>query len=326
MKVKIQKLFIVLFLLGFSSACSRPNSAATSSATATSSAATHQAKKAVTPGPKHSPQKAVTKNSLSTTQLKQATTSSFGAIKGDNAVFVAAQNDDRPYIWHNQSQRADSVIKIFIMLTAFQQASENKWDWQEVYTLQKSDQVGGTGILQSQAPGTQLTNLELVTDMMKYSDNTATNIVINQLGGLPVVNQEIKALGLHQTKLARKMLDNNALQAGRDNMTSVADLGNTLVKLANHQLISPAADEQMLSIMQQCQNHTKLPQLLPTNVTIYNKTGEFDTYGVENDAAIIATHHNWLVIVGMSQNGQLNQQMPAFNQLGKQVYEIWANN
>jgi len=139
------------------------------------------------------------------------------------------------------------------------------------------------------------------------------------IGGRQVVNQEIKRLGATQTVLRRKMMDQKALAAGRDNVTSAKDLGQLLMKLWHHQLISKSADTAMLKLMAANTNHTKLPKLVPSQRTVYNKTGEFDTYGVENDAAIFAQGRRAVVVVALSQGGQLSQQLPAMNRLGQQV-------
>jgi len=272
---------------------------------------------------KHKAPKAKTANSkakkpVQTAPFKQIAQRTMGHLKGQNAVFVQT-TAGQTLSWHNRSQKAASDIKLFILATVYRQVTAGKFDLAATYTLREADKVGGTGNLQAQAAGTRVTNRDLLKDMMTVSDNTATNIIIREVGGLPAVNQEIKRLGATQTVLRRKMMDQKALAAGRDNETSARDLGNLLMKIWRHQLISRSADTAILKLMAANTNHTKLPKLVPASRQIYNKTGEFDTYGVENDAAIFARGKQAVVVVSLSQNGELSQQVPAMNQLGKQI-------
>ncbi|WP_204120497.1 MULTISPECIES: serine hydrolase [Levilactobacillus] len=268
--------------------------------------------------PKAKTANAKAKKPVPAAPFKQIAQSTMGHLKGQNAVFIQT-TAGQTLSWHNRSQKAASDIKLFILATVYRQVAAGKFDLAATYTLREADKVGGTGNLQAQAAGTRVTNRELLKDMMTVSDNTATNIIIREVGGLAAVNQEIKRLGATQTVLRRKMMDQKALAAGRDNETSARDLGNLLMKIWRHQLISRSADTAILKLMAANTNHTKLPKLVPANRQIYNKTGEFDTYGVENDAAIFARGKQAVVVVALSQNGELSQQVPAMNQLGKLV-------
>ncbi|WP_367295692.1 serine hydrolase [Levilactobacillus yonginensis] len=250
--------------------------------------------------------------------FKQIVAQTMGRLKGQNAVYVQPVGS-AAYQWHVKSQKAASDIKLFILATVYQQVQTGKFNLTATYTLKDSDKVGGTGSLQGMAAGTRLTNQELLKYMMTVSDNTATNVVIRKVGGFDAVNQEIKRLGATQTVLQRKMMDQKSLAAGKDNMTSARDLGQLLVKLWQHQLVSKSADTAMLKLMAANTNHSKLPKLLPSDRQIYNKTGEFDTYGVENDAAIFVKGKRAVIVVALSQGGTLAEQVAAMNQLGKQV-------
>ncbi|WP_125764107.1 serine hydrolase [Levilactobacillus mulengensis] len=268
--------------------------------------------------PKAKTANAKAKKPVPAAPFKQIAQSTMGHLKGQNAVFIQTTTG-QTLSWHNRSQKAASDIKLFILATVYRQVAAGKFDLAATYTLREADKVGGTGNLQAQAAGTRVTNRDLLKDMMTVSDNTATNIIIREVGGLAAVNQEIKRLGATQTVLRRKMMDQKALAAGRDNETSARDLGNLLMKIWRHQLISRAADTAILKLMAANTNHAKLPKLVPASRQIYNKTGEFDTYGVENDAAIFAQGKQAVVVVALSQNGELSQQVPAMNQLGKQI-------
>ncbi|AYM01641.1 serine hydrolase [Levilactobacillus yiduensis] len=253
--------------------------------------------------------------------LKAIAQQTMGQLAGQNAVYIQTTGG-QTLSWRNRSQKAASDIKLFILATVYRQVTAGTFNLSAPYTLRAADKVGGTGNLQAQPDGTRVTNRDLLRAMMTVSDNTATNIVIRRVGGLSAVNQEIKRLGATQTVLRRKMMDQQALAAGRDNVTSARDLGQLLMKLWQHRLISPTADAAMLKLLAANTNHTKLPRHVPAGRQVYNKTGEFDTYGVENDAAIFAQGKRAVVVVALSQHGRLDQQIPAMNRLGQRVDHV----
>ncbi|WP_061776350.1 serine hydrolase [Levilactobacillus senmaizukei] len=310
---------IVLILVGgglwWGQANSKLAPARSTSQSASRSNAPRPTKKAKTPA-----KKAKTSGQTSKAYpFKTITQQTVGKLKGHNSVAIATSFSGDHYQWHNQAQRAASDIKVFILATVYHQVDQGKYQLSGHYTLRDADKVGGTGSLQGMAAGTTVTNQQLLHYMMTVSDNTATNVILRQVGGLGVVNQYARELGAKDTHVVRKMMDQKALDAGTDNLTSVADLSMVLMKLWRHQLISTSADTAMLKLMSENTNHSKLPKNVPTDRTIYNKTGEFDTYGVENDAAIFAKGGKAVVVVAMSEGGQLGQQIPAMNRLGQQV-------
>ena len=245
----------------------------------------------------------------------------FGDMKGETSVYVSPTDSTEEVVSNSKAQRAASNIKLFILITAYQQVNEGKLNLNDKYTLKDSDKVDGTGEIRNMSSGSEISMQDLLEDMMEDSDNTAANIVIRQLGGMDKVNAQIKKIGAKDTKLERMLMDTDALKEGKDNYTSVADLGMVLKKIYNHQMVSTKYDNAMLDILKKNNNHTKLPHDLPEEATVYNKTGEFDDYGVENDAAIFGNNKGSFVIVVMSQDGSRDEQIKKMNSFGSVMYD-----
>ncbi|MEC5141564.1 serine hydrolase [Pediococcus pentosaceus] len=245
----------------------------------------------------------------------------FGDMKGETSVYVSPTDSTEEVVSNSKAQRAASNIKLFILITAYQQVNEGKLNVNDKYTLKDSDKVDGTGEIRNMSSGSEISMQDLLEDMMEDSDNTAANIVIRQLGGMDKVNAQIKKIGAKDTKLERMLMDTDALKDGKDNYTSVADLGMVLKKIYNHQMVSTKYDNAMLDILKKNNNHTKLPHDLPEEATVYNKTGEFDDYGVENDAAIFGNNKGSFVIVVMSQDGSRDEQIKKMNSFGSVMYD-----
>ncbi|APX73212.1 serine hydrolase [Companilactobacillus allii] len=254
-------------------------------------------------------------------RIKQVINTNLSGLKGTTSVAVASTTNQAKVVQNNQSQRAASLIKLFILITAYQQANSKELNLDDTYTLSATDKVGGTGTIQGLPTGSELSYREILKRMMDESDNTAANIMIDKIGGISTINAEIERLDLNDTQLERKMMDTDALADGKDNYTSVTDVATVLSKIYAGNLISQKADRAMLTIMHQNANHAKLPHDLPSDATVYNKTGEYGDYGVQNDAAIIKNNHGAFVVVVLSQDGNESEQVSAMNSLGTELYQ-----
>ena len=98
-----------------------------------------------------------------------------------------------------------SLIKLPIMVEAYRQAEEGKIDLQKMLTLRQEDKAPGSGILtQHFSPGMTLPLVDAIHLMIVYSDNTATNLVLDQIS-LPATNGTMEKLGLANTKIHSKV-------------------------------------------------------------------------------------------------------------------------
>lgn len=259
-------------------------------------------------------------SSFDEAKVKELVANDIGGIAGDKTVYVAPMNEDTSYLLNNQTQSAASVIKLFILAAAYAQQKIGTINLDDTYTLSNADKVGGTGVIQNMPAGKTFTYRELLAYMIDESDNTAANIMIDALGGIDKVNAQIEKMGAHDTKLQRKMMDTKSLEAGRDNITSAADVGKLLKKVYNHKLISKSDSAEFLDILNKNRDHDKLVRDLPTGAKVYNKTGIMQNYGILNDAAIIENEKGAFVVVVLTQNGDNNEEQAAMNKLGLDLY------
>ena len=93
-----------------------------------------------------------------------------------------------------------SVIKIPLMVEAFRQIEAGKFSLSDKVTLQDSDKRPGTGIIRSLDAGAVLTIKDLLTLMIIVSDNTATDLIFQKVGGIEPVNELAKSYGLTHTR------------------------------------------------------------------------------------------------------------------------------
>ena len=88
----------------------------------------------------------------------------------------------------DQSFNSQSVIKIPIMVRAFQLAETGKLNLDERITLTRAEMRDGTGVFQYFDLGVSVTLRDLIQQMIVTSDNTATDAVTVKVGGKDAIN------------------------------------------------------------------------------------------------------------------------------------------
>ena len=88
-----------------------------------------------------------------------------------------------------------SVIKIPVLVLAFQMADKGAINLDERITIRKEDIRGGSGIFRYHDAGLQPTFRDVLLQMVITSDNTATDLAIAKVGGVARVNAWLKETG-----------------------------------------------------------------------------------------------------------------------------------
>lgn len=94
-----------------------------------------------------------------------------------------------------------SVIKIPVMVMAYQMADRKQLNLDERFEMKRSDYRGGSGVLRSFDPGASPTIRDLITQMIITSDNSATDIMIAKVGGTAKVNEWLSQSGYKELRL-----------------------------------------------------------------------------------------------------------------------------
>ncbi len=190
-----------------------------------------------------------------------------------------------------------SSIKIAVLAELYRQAQDGKLKLTDLYTVQASDLVADSDIMNGLTPGvTRITLRDLATMMVAVSDNSATNVLIDRVG-MENVNALMDSLGLAHTRLRRKMMDLNAAGEGRENVSTPAEMMALLEslyrgKVFNQQLTTDFF--KMLSIHKE----SFIPRDLPEGLKVANKPGELE--GVRNDSGIVFVENRPYVICVMT--------------------------
>jgi beta-lactamase class A len=177
---------------------------------------------------------------------------------------------------------AASTIKYPILIALFQEVDAGRVKLNETLVLRRDlkAEPQGSGVLQFKPVGTKLSVLETAAKMITISDNTATNMIIDRLGGKAKLNQKFRSWGLQNTVIRNLLGDFKGT-----NTTSAKDLVRLSVLMDSDKLLSKSSNTKVLSIMRGVKNRRLLPAGLGKGAVIAHKTG---TLGVLiGDAGII---------------------------------------
>ncbi|MEH1943212.1 MAG: serine hydrolase [Nostoc sp.] len=164
---------------------------------------------------------------------------------------------------------AASTIKLPILIAFFQDLDAGKVTLQENLTMRRDLVTNGSGSMQYERVGKKYTALETITKMITISDNTATNMIIDRLGGAAKLNQRFRSWGLKDTVIRHLLADLRGT-----NTTSSQDMARVLALVVNNKLVSLQSREQALDILRHTTIHTLLPAGLGKGAVIANKTGD----------------------------------------------------
>ena len=175
-----------------------------------------------------------------------------------------------------------STIKLAILYELFKQADEGKLSLDTMRPLDRQQAVGGSGVLaELTAPAMPLR--DYATLMVVLSDNTATNVLVDVVG-MTNVTARMASLGLKDTKLRRKMIDQAASRRGDENVSTPSEIARLLEMLYRGEGLKKDSQEALLAILKKSKA-TPMRRGIPPGVAVANKPGTLE--GVQVDAGIV---------------------------------------
>jgi beta-lactamase class A len=215
--------------------------------------------------------------------LESVLTPLIQAHKGKVAVAVKNLETGESFAYHaDEPMVTASLIKFPIMIEAYRQAAEKKVDLDKPITLKKADMVGGSGILTAHfSEGATFPLKDAIHLMIVYSDNTATNLVLDEIG-IGSTAQTMEKMGYPNTKAHSKIFKretsvfpDRSKQFGIGS-TTASEMVRLCEALQKKELVSPEASAAMWKHMEACDDKDKFTRFLPTNTKVAFKTGSLN--------------------------------------------------
>jgi beta-lactamase class A len=208
-----------------------------------------------------------------------------------------------------------SVFKIPILIETLAQVDEGRHSLDARVELRAGDKVLPSGILVEMQPGLRPTLHDLLTLMIIQSDNTATDMVLAQIG-IESIEPRLRSFGCEAITIkmsVQGLFDNtfgavdpdlpphetakliearapfwDALTNQRvleNNVASPRDMCRLIERLVRGELLSPGSTRVALDIMLRQQLNLRLPRFMPDGVPFAHKTGTF--IQSRNDAGVV---------------------------------------
>lgn len=160
-----------------------------------------------------------------------------------------------------------SAIKVPILLELFRRADSDPELLGRRVELTDAVRTGGSGVLSVLTDGGSALSLEdYAIYMILHSDNTATNVLIDELG-MESVNRLSANLGATQTLLQRKMIRPEQSARGNENLSTPRDAALIMEKIAICDLpLSEASCQRVREILELYKSgpiRTPVPDSIP---------------------------------------------------------------
>lgn len=192
-----------------------------------------------------------------------------------------------------------STYKIPIALKLLERVDAGQEKLSRMVTLGPDDFHPGSGTLTAlfnppgfNEPGVALSLRHLLELMLLISDNSATDVLLREVGGPEAVNARLAALGIQGIRVdgpTKEMIEaarrNGGRPVARDQATPDG-MAALLVKLVQGEALRPESTELLLDILRRCQTgNARLKGILPEGTVVRHKTGSLNY--TTNDVGII---------------------------------------
>ena len=222
----------------------------------------------------------------------------------------------------DQTYPMASTYKVPILVELFYQRAEGKLSLSDRIEVNPSDvHPGGTIALLLDGPGLQMSIHNLINLMMRVSDNSAADILINKLGAANVTAR-MRTLGLDKIRVDRSTLEmildqegldyatfgklpfdqlrqrldsvdaqtaaraNERFNATEKDVATPRQMTLLIEKIYRGEIVDRAASDQIIEFMNHSMiGQTRIPGLLPEGTRVVHKTGSIS--GSANDAGIV---------------------------------------
>jgi beta-lactamase class A len=260
------------------------------------------------------------------------------AHKGKVAIAVKHLGSGESYYLNaDEPMPTASLIKMAVMIEVYQQVAEGKIKLTDPVILQKADKVPGSGILtQHFSDWAVFPLVDAVRLMIVFSDNTATNLVLDKIG-IGATAKRMEAWGFPNTKIHAKVYRGSTTSVFPERTkrfglgsTTAREMVDLLEKLHRGELVSPEACKSMLEHLKKCEDKDKLSRFLPPKTVVAHKTGSLDQ--VRTDAGILYLPGGPVAVCVLTAENE-DKSWQADNdgnllcaKVGKAVYDYFAPN
>lgn len=229
--------------------------------------------------------------------LKPQLEAMISGYDGEWSVYVKDLESNEDFALNDKPLYSASLIKAFVMAKTYQDMD----DVLKNEAAQMKTTVDNTKV--------QDKVNTLLWNMITVSDNESCNELgrlqsdtYDFIDGAKQVNKYLKKEGYTKTSYQSTLHPSASklITLGGHNQTTVTDCGKLLERIYRGECVSKEASEEMLDLLKNQQNTSKIPEGLGVDVPTANKTGETDED--QHDIAIVYGTKTTYILCVMSEN------------------------
>jgi beta-lactamase class A len=237
--------------------------------------------------------------------LENKISSATAGFTGTVSIFAKNLDTGATFALHADDKvPTASTIKLPILCATFDAVQRGRLKWTDLTTLRAEDKVSGSGILGEFSDGMKFPLVDLAHLMIVLSDNTATNLVLDNVTA-DYVNDYLDKIGLKATRSMRKVRGDGAdlkspsgfSKAGLDPENKKYGLGSStpremvvlLERIENGQIVNAEASKEIIKILKR-QRDTNGIQRRMGETPVANKAGALDH--LRSDVGIVYAKGN----------------------------------
>jgi beta-lactamase class A len=228
-----------------------------------------------------------------------------------------------------------SLIKIAVLIELYQQVQEGKLKLTDRVTLRRADKVPGSGILTEHfSDGADISLRDAARLMIAFSDNTATNLVLERTG-IKQVNERMKEWGFPETRMNAKVFRGSTTSVDPERTkryglgsTTAREMVGLLDKLQMSDCCRPFYKLAILNHLAKNADKDKFKRFLPESTVVAHKDGSLDE--TRTDAGLIYTPGGIVAVCVLTDDNKDHRWQPdnAGNvmcaRVAKEVYDYFA--
>lgn len=177
---------------------------------------------------------------------------------------------------------AASIIKIPILIELFREIENGKFDLSDKMILDDYYRASGSGKLQYSQGGIAHSMDKLARIMIENSDNSATNMIMAKIGGMPEINRAMKRWGLKVTHINNWLPDLDGT-----NVTTAREIAKMFYNADSTNILTTHSKRQIGDYLSHVKNNRLLKAGLPSDAVLLHKTGDIGF--MLGDAGIVKT-------------------------------------
>jgi beta-lactamase class A len=215
-----------------------------------------------------------------------------------------------------------STIKVAILIELFRQAEAKPGLLMLQRPFAATEHTAGSGMARLIGSGSSLAVQDIAKLMINLSENTATNVIIDEVG-MDNVNRLTASMNLKSMRLQRKMLESEAQAENRENVAAPEEAAKLMSMIARCEIpVGKASCAAIRQIMEIPQPPHPAKDSIPKDIPIAFKWGGME--GVSVGWGIVSLPQRPYVFAIMTTYGQEPQSAATVRAVSEAAFDYYS--